>query len=117
MGGHVLVCHSRKDQDYTRKLVDDLRRWGFEVWVDDRVDFGDRWWRTIVEAIHSCAALLVVMTPDSEKPEWVDKEVLLAIDEEKPIFPLLLRGKRHSLLVDKQPAKVSGGAHAVARVL
>ena len=64
MGLHVFVSYSRKDQTYIRELVEDLRQRGFEVWVDDRIDYGDEWWRTIVQTIRSCAAFIVVMTPD-----------------------------------------------------
>ena len=109
MSGHVFVSYSRQDQKYTRKLVDDLRQRGFEVWIDDRVDFGDQWWRTIVQAIRSCRSLVVVMTPDSEESEWVEREVQLALREGKPIFPVLLRGREFPLLITTQFADVTGG--------
>ncbi len=106
MGRQVFVSYSRKDEEYTLKLVHELRKRGFEVWIDDRIDFGDRWWRTIVEKIESCTAFVVVMTPDSEKSEWVEREVHLAMREGKPIFPLLLRGKGFALLIDRQYVNV-----------
>ncbi|MDH7485486.1 MAG: toll/interleukin-1 receptor domain-containing protein [Anaerolineae bacterium] len=73
MANHVFISYSRKDQDYVRQLEDELRRRGFEPWVDARIDFGDQWWRTIVRQIRSCAAFVVVMTPEAEGSEWVEK--------------------------------------------
>ncbi len=108
MGTHVFISYSRKDQTYARKLADDLRKRGFEPWMDDRIDFGGRWWRTIDRKIRTCAAFVVVMTPDSEESEWVEREVQLALREGKPIFPLLLRGPGFSLLITKQHADVAG---------
>ena len=108
MGNHVFISYSRKDQTYARKLADDLRKRGFEPWMDDRIDFGDRWWRTIDRKIRTCAAFVVVMTPDSEESEWVEREVQLALREVKPIFPLLLRGTGFSLLITIQHADVAG---------
>lgn len=83
MGNHVFISYSRKDQTYTRNLADDLRKRGFDVWLNDRIDFGDRWWRTIVRAIRACAAFVVVMTPESEKSERVEREVHLALRERR----------------------------------
>ena len=61
MSDYVFISYSRKDQTYARELVTDLRASGFEVWIDDRIDFGSRWWQTIVEAVRGCTALIVVM--------------------------------------------------------
>jgi hypothetical protein len=107
--GHVFISYAREDQTYARKLAEGLRQRGLEVWMDDRIDFGDRWWQTIVQAIDASSAFVVVMTPDAEKSEWVEREVLVALDEDKPIFPLLMRGRRFPLLVTTQYVDVTGG--------
>ena len=108
MGDHVFISYSRKDRAYAHRLADDLRGRGFEVWMDDRIDLGDRWWQTVDQAVRDCVALVVVMTPDAERSEWVEKEIMLAQREGKPILPLLLRGKQFSLLIDRQSADVTG---------
>ena len=107
--GHVFISYAREDQTYVRNLADSLRKRGFEPWMDDRLRSGDRWWQTIDEAIQECAAFIVVMTPDSNKSEWVEREVMLALDEQKPILPLLLRGRRFSVLVNTQYDDVTNG--------
>jgi formylglycine-generating enzyme required for sulfatase activity len=109
MTDYVFISYSRKDQAYTRRLADELRGRGFSVWNDDRIDFGDRWWQTIVQAIRDSSALIVVMTPDSEESEWVEREVQLALSERKPVFPLLLSGKGFALLITRQYANVTDG--------
>ena len=77
--------------------------------MDDRVDFGDRWWQTIVRAIEASAAVVVVMTPEAERSRWVEREVLLAEREGKPIVPLLLRGRAFPLLINVQYVDVTDG--------
>jgi formylglycine-generating enzyme required for sulfatase activity len=109
LAGHVFISYVHEDQPYTRKLADSLRQRGLEVWMDDRIESGDRWWKTIVHAIDASAAFVVVMTPDAEKSEWVEREVMVALDEGKPVFPLLLRGRRFPLLVTTQYADVTDG--------
>jgi formylglycine-generating enzyme required for sulfatase activity len=106
---HVFISYDRDDQPYARGLASSLRERGFEIWMDDRIDFGDRWWREIVKAVRASAAFVVVMTPDSEESEWVEREILLAQDERKPIFPVLLRGKVNPLLISRQYADVTDG--------
>jgi formylglycine-generating enzyme required for sulfatase activity len=103
----IFISYAREDQTYARKLADSLRQRGLEVWMDDRIDFGDRWWQTIVQAIDTSTAFVVVMTPDAEKSEWVEREILVALEERKPIVPLLLRGRRFPLLVTTQYVDVT----------
>jgi hypothetical protein len=108
-GDHIFISYSRADQVYARQLEGDLRERGFEVWIDDRIEFGERWWGTIDQAVRACAVFVVVMTPDSGESEWVEREIMLAQRHEKPIFPLLLRGEELSLLIDTQYVDVLDG--------
>jgi formylglycine-generating enzyme required for sulfatase activity len=107
--GHVFISYEHEDQAYTRKLRDSLRQRGFEVWMDEHLESGDRWLRTIEQAVRDSAAVVVVMTPEAKDSEWVEAEILLAQDEGKPIFPLLLRGGVFFSLVTKQYTHVTGG--------
>jgi formylglycine-generating enzyme required for sulfatase activity len=89
---HVFISYSRKNSDYARKLADRLLTLGFDVWIDDRIDYGEDWWRAIVRAIKACSAFVVLMSPDSGESRWVQREVTLADELRKPMFPLLLEG-------------------------
>jgi serine/threonine-protein kinase len=107
--GHIFISYSRRDQDYARQLADQLRANGFDVWIDDRIDYGDRWFKEIEQAIVDCAAITVIMTPNSHESEWVHREILIAKREKKPIFPLLLKGQEFGILIDIQYADVRSG--------
>jgi hypothetical protein len=91
-------------------LIALLRISGLQVWADDSIEFGERWWRTIVAAIRSCAAMVVVMTPTSEESRWVEREVMLAEKLKKPIFPLLLKGDGFPLLMTLHHYDVRDGS-------
>jgi TIR domain len=90
---HVFISYSKKNRDYARKLADYLLKIGFDVWIDDRINFGAHWMRSIYEAIDKCAAFIVIMTPESAESDWVEKEYAYAELRGKPIFPLLLSGE------------------------
>lgn len=105
--GHVFISYSRNDHDYTRKLADHIRQNGFPVWIDDNIDYGDRWFKEIETAINASSAVIVVMTPTAHESEWVHKEILIAKSLKKPILPLLLTGQEFGILIDIQYVDVT----------
>ncbi|MBC7813516.1 MAG: PD40 domain-containing protein [Burkholderiales bacterium] len=90
---HVFISYSKKNRDYARKLADDLLVRGFNVWIDDHIDYGDSWERVIFKAIDDCAAFLVIMTPEAYESDWVLRECQYAERRKKPQYPILLSGE------------------------
>lgn len=99
---HVFISYAHTDTEYARKLADHLISNGFDVWIDDRIDFGSRWVRSIFEALEACAAFIVIMTPKAYESEFVEKEYLHAGNLDKPTFPLLLEGRAFPYFVGIQ---------------
>lgn len=90
---HVFISYSKQNKEYARRLVNTLRDQGFDVWIDDReLRASADWWRSIVLALRNCGAFIVIMTPQSDNSDWVQREVTLALKYDKPIFPLWLDG-------------------------
>jgi len=90
---HVFISYSTRNGNYARKLADKLRAEGFDVWIDNsQLRSSQDWWRSIVLAIRGCSAVVVVLTPESDASEWVQREITLAGKYKKPIFPLWLDG-------------------------
>lgn len=119
---HVFISYSKKNYEYARKLTDHLIASGFDVWIDDRIDYGEDWWATIVNAIRACGALIVIMSPDSDESRWVQREITIADNLGKPIFPLLLAGdtetsKNWLIFVRTQYADVRDGTLPPERFL
>ena len=106
---HVFISYSHKDTDYAQKIKNYLHQNAVQVWIDEQIEQGDKWFNKINEAIESCAAFLVIMSPDAEQSEWTQKEILLAKRYKKPIFPLLLSGREFPLLIDIQFVDVRDG--------
>ena len=106
---HVFISYSRQDQRYAQALVKALRKHGLDVWIDDRIDYGDEWWAEIVSAVQGCGAFVVIMSPSAAASKWVNREVGLADNANKPLFPLLLKGENWPIFVRTQYADVRGG--------
>ncbi len=108
----VFISYTRKDLEYADKLQAYLEDAGIRTWMDrSEIRTGDKWKKEIVGAIERCAAFLILMSPRSSASDWVEKELTLAEDLKKPIFPVLLEGTCFPLLGDIQFENVSGGSY------
>ena len=106
---HVFLSYARADAEYAVKLKTAMLETGFQVWVDLGIDVGEQWFNQIDEAIKTCAAFVLIMSPSSKSSEWTHKEVLLAKQYQKPVLPLLLEGDPLPMVIDLQWANVQGG--------
>lgn len=109
--GHVFISYSHKDTDYAHGFADHLQGMGFEVWIDERLDYGSAWPQEIQKQLDSCDAFIVIMTTRSFESEWVQNELNRAKRLKKPIYPLLLEGSGPWLSVEStQFADVRDGS-------
>jgi len=91
---HVFISYSKRDIRFARYLKGLLEDAGFPVWMDEaEISPSAVWSRTIETNILECSAFVVIMSDNSKESEWVEREVLLAEREHKPIFPILLSGE------------------------
>ncbi|GIL14283.1 MAG: hypothetical protein BroJett038_30030 [Chloroflexota bacterium] len=111
----VFISYSRKDIDFARHLRHLLQDQGFAVWMDETgLGASERWWPTIEKNIIGCGAFIVIMSPDAQSSDWVEREILVAEnpDHKKPIFPVLLRGKVWSRLANIHYEDMQAGLKA-----
>jgi hypothetical protein len=106
---HVFISYARADRDYARALADDLRAHSFDVWIDDRIDYGAAWWQQVMQGVASCGALIVLMTPESVDDSRVLRESEAARQAGRPVLPLRLRGEPLAWLSDAQVIDVRDG--------
>jgi hypothetical protein len=107
---HVFISYSRQNRTYARRLADHLIASGFDVWIDDRIDYGSLWADVIQKAIEDCAAFVIIMSPESRESQWVQTECEYAAQQGKKVFPLLLDGDVFFRYVSVQYVNVTGGA-------
>jgi hypothetical protein len=117
VSGHVFISYSRTDTPYVERLVAHLGAAGVPVWVDHKIDHGDRWASVIEAQIESCSAFVPVMTPEAAASEWVEREVHLAQQLGKPILPLLLAGRPFFRLATTQHDDVTGAGMPSAKFI
>lgn len=90
--GHIFISYSHKDKVFVHSLAEALQGKDFDVWIDDRIDYGTRWPLVIEDAVDSCESFILVASRNSHESTWVQHEFARAQRLEKKIFPLLLDG-------------------------
>jgi hypothetical protein len=98
--GYIFISYSHTDRKYVHRLAESLEQEGFNVWIDDRMDYGSDWPYEIQQRLDACDALILVMSPRSLTSKWVQNELNRALRKEKPIFPLMLEGNEPWLAVE-----------------
>ena len=91
----VFLSYSEADRDFARQLASQLSKRGCEVWdPSDQVFPGDNGPLKIGEALKESKAMVVLLSPDSMKSEWVRGEIQYALGNrnyEGRLFPVLVR--------------------------
>ena len=59
---YIFISYSHEDKGYAHRLEEALKQRGFEVWLDDRIDYGSQWPKTIEEKLDGCKAMILIMT-------------------------------------------------------
>lgn len=89
--GFVFISYSRQDTTAVDQIVSRLKSDGFEVWIDrTNIKGGDLWTVAIVEAIDTADSFVLMLSPNSTTSDNVRKEVQLAQDAKRKLFPLLI---------------------------
>ena len=86
----IFFSYARRDSEFALKLSGDLRSLGVAVWMDrSDLSAGVHWDEALENALRSCVALLVVLSPASVKSRNVLDEVGFALEQDKPVLPVL----------------------------
>jgi hypothetical protein len=86
---NVFLSYSHDDRAYVDQLANRLNDADVKAWFDHELDPGDLFRKKIEQAIDSCVAFVVVLTPASVASTWVQTELSRAVRKFKPLFPLL----------------------------
>jgi len=87
----ILISYSREDREPVIKLYNSLETMGFNLWRDlHSIPLGDDFWDAIQEGIDNCETVILCLSDDSCKSEWVQKEWQYARQEGKRVIPIVI---------------------------
>ena len=89
---YIFISHSHEDSDFAELIKNKLSKEGLDGWIDiDRLKIGQDWRKEIDVSIMKSLAVIVIMTPEARKSEYVTYEWAFAWGNRKKIFPLMLK--------------------------
>ncbi len=108
----IFLSHSSKDKELVRRLANDLKQAGLEVWLDEwEIKVGDSITHKIDRGLSDCDYVVVVLSEAAIRSGWVEREwrsaIFAEIDDKRvrvlPILaepctelPALLRDKKYA---------------------
>jgi hypothetical protein len=91
----IFLSYARADEDFAKALSSQLTRRGLSVWTtDDEILPGDNVWLRIGEALRKSRAMVILVSPDSMRSEYVRHEIEYALGDpnyEGRVFPVQVR--------------------------
>ena len=89
-GDLVFLSYSRDDEEFSLRLARSIKQLGIKIWVDQwDIPASADWERSIDDALAKCDRFLIVLSPASVNSEEVRSELRWALDQKKPVVPVL----------------------------
>jgi hypothetical protein len=91
MAHDVFISYSRRDKEFTDRLLTSLEAHGYSVWCDrSAIKGGQLWQEEIVLGIEACHCFILVLSKNSAASTNVAKELSLAETNGKHILPVAI---------------------------
>ena len=92
----IFFSYSRADgSDFALKLALDLKKAGYNVWIDQQdIRAGTDWDIEVEKALETCDCLLYLETEKSVISNNVLDEVYYALDQKKKVIPIIVRDSK-----------------------
>ncbi|MBL8161511.1 MAG: HEAT repeat domain-containing protein [Anaerolineae bacterium] len=92
MEKHVFVSYKHEETEFASMLIHQLTAAGFKIWIDtEQLRAGENWREAINDAIKDSFALVLVVSPDAQRSEYVTYEWAFAQGAGIKVVPLLYR--------------------------
>lgn len=93
----VFISHAFSDRAFATSLAKRLRAKGYTPWDDAELPSGDNWALAVGKALGAADALIVLLSPDAMKSEWVAKELEFALGNQRfegRLIPIEIKSTR-----------------------
>ena len=95
----IFISYSRKDSAIAEKIVNALAKDDLEPWIDWKsIPKGEEFKREIFQGIEKSDIFLFLVSPDSVRSKWCQKEINCANKNGKRILPIVVRNTSLKLI-------------------
>jgi hypothetical protein len=89
----LFLSYSREDSSAVGEIAENLKKSGWDVWMDvQSIAGGDQWRDEIAKGITNADAVVLNVSPSACSSDYVRKEVFFAIRHGKPVVPVMVSG-------------------------
>jgi len=101
----IFLCHSSDDKPFVRRLANELKSFGVDVWFDEwEMKVGDSLREKIERGISKSSYLGIILSKKSTRSKWVRREINAAFAKELQSNKIFI-----SLLAQKGRCSASAG--------
>src|SRR5688572_18413647 len=87
---HVFISYSHEDRDFAEIVIGEIKKAKIASWIDsEQLRAGKDWQQQIDDSIRQSFVVLVIMTPDAKKSEYVTYEWSFALGASIPVIPIM----------------------------
>lgn len=108
----LFLSYARVDQPVAIQIAEALSGLHM-IWLDERLYAGQRWWEEIRRRLDWCEGFVYLLSPESVTSEYCLRELKIAQEAGKHIFPVLIRRSAEvdvpESISEIQYADLSGG--------
>ena len=80
----VFISHSQQDKELAKKVAASLESAGLEVWdAENEILPGDNWAEKVARALRESEAMVVLLSKNALKSDWVRREIEYALGEKR----------------------------------
>jgi hypothetical protein len=87
----IFISYSRHDTLIAQSIADVLEEHGYSPWLDINIKVGQDWQSEIVQEINSSDIMILLMSPDALRSQWIQREYLIFLNNQKPLIPIIIR--------------------------
>jgi hypothetical protein len=88
----LFISYCREDGNFAKRLADDLKLAGANVWIDvNDITPGIKWSTAVQRGLLESDIMVVILSPEAVSSTNVEDEWQAYLDEQKPVIPILLR--------------------------
>ena len=104
---HIFLSHHHDDLDMVKVFVEELKLYGFKVFVaHSDIKLSEEWIKVIEKELNSCKIFIAFLTTNFKNSDWCGQESGIAYINNLKIIPLNCDGKTNSYgFINKYQAK------------
>jgi len=87
----LFISYSNVDIDFVEKLIKEIEQYRVNVLFDKHeLNVGDNIHQKLNELVENCDYFLVVISENSNSSQWLQKEIELAVNNNKKVLPVIV---------------------------